>query len=110
MLQDSSLSSYFDSMAISTLEEIYGARLQKMPKLDILALMIALAECAYALEDQGVSEQLDIVSQQYGHQFQDHAEMMDVFRALDAEITDVREVVNLILGLASFVACRPLSV
>lgn len=103
----SSLTNYFDSDAISRLEDLYGGRLQKLPKLDILALILALAECAYALDANGVSDRLDLVCAEHGHQYQDDEAIMDILYALDAEITDVREVLSLISGLATFVRRRP---
>lgn len=102
------LSSYFQSNAINALEGRYGERLQAMPRRDILAILQALAECAYVVNDGSESDYLDNVVDYNGHQFEE-VEVFDLLRQLDGEITDVNQALRLIEGLASIAACRPVT-
>lgn len=96
------LSGYFQSNAINELEGRYGAKLQAMPRRDIMAIIHALAECSYIVADGSESEYLGEVSAGLnGHEYED-SEIPEILNELDDEITDVSQALSLIQGLAAY--------
>lgn len=92
------LSAYCNTPAIQTLENLYGLKLEQMPKRDLLAFLIALSECTYVANDGTDSESLGVVATEInGHNFENPL-MPSLLDALDEEL-DLDRADYLIAGL-----------
>ncbi|HEY9876864.1 MAG TPA: hypothetical protein V6D29_00350 [Leptolyngbyaceae cyanobacterium] len=100
------LSSFLETPAVQKLDQRYGAGLRELPIATRLGILVALSSAAHAVHAVGVSEPLDMLFAETVADTDEspERELYALLSQLDEELSDFRQAIALVAGIAEGIA------